>query len=58
MAKPTKRIEKQITISLQMTEARAERFEKMLQLFVTATKLQPYPGEYLSELKGDYLEIK
>ena len=57
MAKPTKRVTKTIKIHLQMTENRAERFEKMLELFVQATKLQPYPGEYLSESKGDYLEV-
>lgn len=57
MAKPTKRVTKTIKIKLQMTENRAERFEQMLAMFVQATKLQPYPGEYLSAAKGDYLEI-
>lgn len=57
MSKPTKRVTKTIKIHLQMTETRAERFEKMLNLFIQATKLQPYPGEYLSAAKGDYLEI-
>lgn len=58
MGKPTKRITKTIKVHLQMTENRAERFEKMLALFIEATKLQPYPSEFLSEAKGDYLEIK
>ena len=55
--KPTKRVTKTIKIHLQMTEARAERFNKMLNIFIQAVKLQPYSGEYLSESKGDYLEI-
>lgn len=57
MSKPTKRVTKTIKIHLQMTEARAERFEKMLDIFIQAIKLQPYPNEYLGESKGDYLEI-
>ena len=54
----TKRVTKEIKISLQMTETRAERFEQMLRMFIQATKLQPYPGEYLCESKGDFLEVK
>lgn len=57
MGKPTKRVTKTIKIHLQMTENRAERFERMLEIFVQAAKLQPYPGEFLCEPKGDYLEI-
>ncbi len=54
--KPTKRVTKTIKISIQMTEARAERFDKMLDIFIQAIKLQPYPNEYLSEAKGDYID--
>lgn len=57
MGKPTKRVTKTIKIHLQMTEDRAARFERMLALFIQATKLQPYPGEYLNEAKGDYLDM-
>lgn len=57
MSKPTKRVTKTIKIHLQMTEARAEHFERMLDIFVQAIKLQPYPNEALTPSKGDYLEI-
>lgn len=57
-SKPTKRVTKTIKISLQMTENRAERFERMLSIFVQAAKLQQYPNELLSEAKGDYLELR
>lgn len=57
MSKPTKRVKKKITITLQMTDNRADRFERMLEIFVQAAKLQPYPNELLSDAKGDYLEV-
>lgn len=58
MGKPTKRVTKTIKIQLQMTENRARQFEEMLAIFVEAAKLQPYPNEFLSAAKGDYLEIR
>ena len=57
MSKPTKRVTKTIKIHLQMTENRAAQFEKMLDIFVQAAKLQAYPNEILTPSKGDYLEI-
>lgn len=56
--KPTKRVKKTIKIKLQMTESRAQRFEEMLDIFLEATRLQPYPNEMISPAKGDFVEME
>lgn len=58
MGKPTVRVKKTIKISLQMTENRARQFEEMVRIFLQAAELQPYPNEFLSAAKGDYLRLE
>jgi len=58
MAKSTtKRVKGKITIKYQMTESRAARLEKMVELFIHAIRIQPYPNESINPDKGDYLDV-
>lgn len=58
MSKPTKRVRVRVTIDYQMTESRAARVKSILMHVITAFIKSPYPYEYISQGKGDYIAIQ